>query len=184
MTAHLYAVEFGGGQIKVGRSVDAPARIATHLRAAIRAGGTVSRLHVEPCAAAVPAEAALIAKCVQHASARDGRELFCGLTFESVKAWLKECASMTFHCPDTSVHSAMRVLGGTPVLMASAVGSGVKRQNVEQWLKAGRVPATHAPLVEAATRLAGAAVHCEDLCPGVRWDVLRLNSRTPEPAKV
>ena len=61
MRAHLYAVEFGvGGAIKVGRSTDAPARIGTHVRAAIAAGNSVSRLCVEPCAAPVPAEAKLV----------------------------------------------------------------------------------------------------------------------------
>lgn len=176
MKAHLYAVEFGaGGPIKVGRSVDAPARIGTHLRSAIAAGNTVSRLCVEACANPVPAEAKLIERCAAEATARVGRELFGGLIFEQVAGWVRDCADAEYQAGESPVHEAMRVLGGSPTTMAAAVGAPVKRQNVEQWLKAGRVPAGMAPLVEAATRQAGAAVHCEALCPGVRWDVLRNN---------
>lgn len=79
----------------------------------------------------------------------------------------------------SAVHEAMAVLGDSPTAMAKALseyGEPVSRQNVEHWLKVGRVPAERAPSVEDLTRKAGRAIPCERLCPGPRWGAIRRRS--------
>ena len=66
------------------------------------------------------------------------------------------------------IEIAVQVAGGTPAQLAKAAGHGITRQLVEHWLKAGKVPAAKAPDVAAVT-----GVSVDELCPGVRWDVVR-----------
>lgn len=70
--------------------------------------------------------------------------------------------------------------GGSPSAFAALLGGGVYRQNVEYWLRVGRVPAEHCPSIERVTRVTAAEkddasliVTCEALRPDVGWDVLR-----------
>lgn len=60
--------------------------------------------------------------------------------------------------------------GQSATALAARIGGRVVRQNVEYWLKVGRVPAEHCPAIERAVM---GAVKCEELCPGVAWEVLR-----------
>lgn len=80
--------------------------------------------------------------------------------------------------PLEALEAAIRVCGGTPTTLASAIGTDVVRQNVEHWLRHARdhgrpVPAEHCPAIERATRERGEPVLCEWLNPTVSWDVLR-----------
>ena len=59
---------------------------------------------------------------------------------------------------------ALAGFGGSPSALARAIGGGVKRQNVESWVRTGRVPEAQCPAVE---RLSG--VPCERLRVDVRW---------------
>lgn len=78
----------------------------------------------------------------------------------------------------TGIELAIERFEGSPTKLANAIGGTVLRQHVEHWVKAGKVPAGKAPEVEIAT-----GIRCEDLCPGVRWDVLR-QSPTQEQKSV
>jgi DNA-binding transcriptional regulator YdaS (Cro superfamily) len=73
---------------------------------------------------------------------------------------------------------------GTQAALAGLVG--VKQQHVWNWLNRGNTPAEHCPAIERATREIAAErgdpkliVTCEELCPGVPWDVLREQAPTP-----
>ena len=77
---------------------------------------------------------------------------------------------------------AFEVLGDSASAMALAIGGDVKRQNVEHWIKVGRVPAAHAPSIEEATAKAGRRITCEQLCPDVRWNVVRARSHRTKAA--
>lgn len=72
------------------------------------------------------------------------------------------------------IEKALSMFDGNQTKLAIAIGGDVLRQNVAHWLKNGRVPAEKAPDVEKAT-----GIKCEELCPGVSWDVLR---RKPKAA--
>jgi DNA-binding transcriptional regulator YdaS (Cro superfamily) len=72
----------------------------------------------------------------------------------------------------TGIQKALSLFEDSPTKLAASLGDErIKRQHVEHWLSAGRVPADKAPLVERAT-----GIRCEELCPGVAWDVLRLQA--------
>jgi DNA-binding transcriptional regulator YdaS (Cro superfamily) len=60
-------------------------------------------------------------------------------------------------------------LAGGPVALARELG--IAYQSVQHWRKVGGlVPATQAPLIESLT---GGRVRCEEICPSVRWDLIR-----------
>lgn len=77
--------------------------------------------------------------------------------------------------PKTGIQQALDLFDGSPTKLANAIGNNILRQNIEQWIKAGVVPASKAPFVEAAT-----GIRCELLCPDVAWAVLR---KAPKKAK-
>lgn len=51
------------------------------------------------------------------------------------------------------VQRALDMFGGSATKLAAAIGGGVLRQNVEHWLKSGRVPVEHSAAFSAATRI-------------------------------
>jgi DNA-binding transcriptional regulator YdaS (Cro superfamily) len=51
----------------------------------------------------------------------------------------------------SAVQRALDKFDGSPTKMAVAIGGDVKRQHIEHWLKAGRVPAEHCPAVKDLT---------------------------------
>lgn len=65
---------------------------------------------------------------------------------------------------------------GTQTAFAAALGPTIKTGHVYHWLKQGRLPAEHCPIVEEAF-----GVPCEELRPDVRWEVLRATAH-PEAA--
>ena len=68
----------------------------------------------------------------------------------------------------TGVEKALALFDGSPTAMARAVGYGVLRQHVQNWLKAGRVPAERCPEVYAATK-----VPLDQLNKETRWHLIR-----------
>lgn len=70
--------------------------------------------------------------------------------------------------PQEALQEALATVEGSPSALAAKLGDGVTRQNVEYWVKKGRVPAEYCPAIERAT-----SVRCEDLRPDVAWGVLR-----------
>ena len=187
----LYAIQFSTGLVKIGRSATPYRRISQHAQRLSVTGAQVERQHVGECIGSTEiCERLLQRRCMQAVGAESLTEWFSGIAFDQVKAWLDDACASRAPVEDlmrdtkhkSPVHAAMAVLGGSPSAMAVAVGEPVKRQNVEHWLKSGRVPAEHAPSVEAATRRAGQPILCEELCPGPRWEVLRKRWRNSNPA--
>ncbi|MGR2664296.1 helix-turn-helix domain-containing protein [Chromobacterium haemolyticum] len=73
---------------------------------------------------------------------------------------------------------AAELVGGFPQL---AKELGRTRAAVWQWMQEGRsIPAEHCPLIE---KLTNGKVRCEELNPNVRWDVLRMNTKSLGEAK-
>lgn len=71
--------------------------------------------------------------------------------------------------PDISgIQRAVNKFDGSPSRLAAAVGGDVRRQHVEHWLKAGRVPMGKCAEV---TKVSG--IPCADLNDRVNWDSLR-----------
>lgn len=54
----------------------------------------------------------------------------------------------------SAVQRALDRFDGSPTKMAAALGGDVKRQHIEHWLKAGRVPPEHCPAVSDLTGVA------------------------------
>lgn len=76
--------------------------------------------------------------------------------------------------PDTPMQAlddAIAICKGVSVL---ADRIGVAQSTVSMWKARGRVPAENCPAIERET-----GVRCERLCPGVPWDVLRLQAGAP-----
>lgn len=67
-----------------------------------------------------------------------------------------------------AIEKAIDILGG-PSNAARRLGVN-RYQAVQQWVKAGRVPAKYCPLIERETQR---EVACEDLLPEVDWAYLR-----------
>lgn len=84
----LYVCLFSNGHIKVGRSIDPQARIATHAdRVSCMGVELVDRFIAECAGPAIPREAMLIGRCADHAATRHHNEWFTGLDFLAVCEW-------------------------------------------------------------------------------------------------
>lgn len=66
----------------------------------------------------------------------------------------------------TPVQRALAKFDNTPRLMAAAIGSGVLRQHVEHWVRAGRIPTEHCRRVQELT-----GVMCWELRPDDWWRI-------------
>lgn len=81
-----------------------------------------------------------------------------------------------------AVRLAVSYFDGSPSRMARAIGPGVKRQNVEHWLRTDRVPAEHCAALESAVH---GVVRRWDLRPDdwhVIWPELVGTDGAPELA--
>lgn len=76
---------------------------------------------------------------------------------------------------ETPIQRAAKALGGAAELARVA---DVSVQAAYQWINGNRpVPAERAPLIERAS-----GVRCEELCPGVPWDIVRAVPPSTEAA--
>lgn len=66
----------------------------------------------------------------------------------------------------TPLERVLARFDGSPTNLAAAMGGDVKRQNVEHWMKTGRVPPQHCPTLE---RLLRGAIPCESLRRDLEW---------------
>lgn len=95
----------------------------------------------------------------------------------------------------SAIQQAMDHFGGSATALAKAIGGDVKRQNVEHWLKSGRVPVTYAPSVERLVGIACEVQHPDSTWmriadPGWPWhpagrpllDLTRATTTQPQPA--
>lgn len=97
---YLYVCHFSNGHIKVGRSVDPMARIATHAdRVACIGVELVEHFTVECEGAVIPAENCLIARCNESATARHLDEWFVGLDYGDVVRWACDAAAAKLEYP-------------------------------------------------------------------------------------
>jgi hypothetical protein len=98
--AYLYTCLFSNGVIKVGRSISPAERIAQHQARLACAGITLVQSDTADCGdVTLQAEAALIRKCLDECAVRHSSEWFGGLDFESVAAWMRECAKAEYESP-------------------------------------------------------------------------------------
>lgn len=67
----------------------------------------------------------------------------------------------------SGIQRAINRFDGSPSKLAAAVGGDVRRQHVEHWLKAGRVPMDKCAAVSKAS-----GVSCYDLNDDVDWTLL------------
>jgi DNA-binding transcriptional regulator YdaS (Cro superfamily) len=61
---------------------------------------------------------------------------------------------------------------GSQTAFAAAIGPEIKTGHVYHWLKSGRLPLEHCPIIEAAF-----GVSCEDLRPDFRWELVRQSAQ-------
>jgi hypothetical protein len=84
----LYVCLFSNGHIKVGRSINPPARIAAHAERVGCMGVELVEHAIFPCADSIIArEDALIARCREAAEQQFKDEWFDGLTYREVLCW-------------------------------------------------------------------------------------------------
>ena len=104
----LYVCLFSNGHIKVGRSVDALARISQHEERVSCLGVELVDYRVFDCVTHPgSAEAVLIERCVDACSKRNKNEWFEGVDFDSACEWAAECASTPIASGATSVIEAL-----------------------------------------------------------------------------
>lgn len=77
--------------------------------------------------------------------------------------------------PKAALEKAI-ALAGTQTAFAAALGPTIKTGHVYHWLKQGRLPAEHCPIVEEVF-----GVRCEELRPDVAWGVLRNRAPGDNP---
>lgn len=88
----LYVCHFSNGHIKVGRSIDPIARVASHADRVACLGVELIEHHVIECVGrSIAAETALIQRCAANATQRNKNEWFVGLDFQDVCDWAAEC---------------------------------------------------------------------------------------------
>jgi hypothetical protein len=154
MAESLYVCLFSNYSVKVGRSIDPKARVAMHADRVACVGIELSAtLFFECVGPSIQAEAALIRRCTQAATAKHKNEWFDGLDYEAVCDWARECAYADYQEPElTGIHRAVAEFGG-PTKIAAALGNGVVRQHVEHWLKGKGIPPEHCHALSNLTGL-------------------------------
>lgn len=98
----LYVCHFSNGHIKVGRSIEPMARIASHSdRVSCMGVELVEHFIVECVGPASPREALLISRCAEAAANRFQNEWFDGLDYEEACAWADSFARHVMPDPTT-----------------------------------------------------------------------------------
>lgn len=101
---HLYVCLFSNGHIKVGRSIDPEARIASHASRVACMGVDLVEFKTFPVLDEVAArEAMLIARCTEHANKKHQNEWFAGgITFAMACMWGAQAANEQLSSEDTA----------------------------------------------------------------------------------
>lgn len=169
---YLYACLFSNGHIKVGRSINPDARIATHADRVACVGIELIEYRTFPCAGnPVPAEADLIGHCTIHAEARHKNEWFTGLDFDTVCGWADTFSKVDYPASEFMGHPLQLAIDVAGSMTALATHLGITKAAVHQWgLPGRRVPAEYCPLIE---KLTDGALICETIRPDVAWHVVR-----------
>jgi hypothetical protein len=103
---HLYVCQFANGHIKVGRSADPEVRVKQHAERVSCLGVELVAFDYYPCSGSViNAEARLIARCAEHASAQRKNEWFEGLQPGLVCEWAREIAGSDDEAPQVDHES-------------------------------------------------------------------------------
>lgn len=53
----------------------------------------------------------------------------------------------------TGIERALAVFDNSPTKLAAAMGNGTSRQNIELWVKSGRVPPEHCQIIKTLTNV-------------------------------
>lgn len=153
MADFLYVCEFSNGHIKVGRSINAAARIAQHQERVSCMGVELMRRDAELCLGdSHAAESQLIERCSRAAAERFKNEWFVGLEFVHVLRWMKEAAREDWAKVLPPLAAAVLAFGGATKL-AATLGHGCVRQHVEHWIKGKGIPPEHCHTLSALTGL-------------------------------
>ena len=182
---YLYVCLFSNGHIKVGRSINPLARIASHEDRVSCLGVELVEHRIFECVGhVVPAEAELIRRCGEVASKTNKNEWFEGLDFLLSCEFADEISRLNFEPiarpkidrTNDSIKQALNeaaAKAGGLANLAIEVGAP-SYYAAKQWRISG-IPAEYCPAIERAT-----GVRCERLCPSVEWSALRNNQ--PEAA--
>lgn len=132
----LYVCHFSNGHIKVGRSIDPVARIASHADRVACMGVELVERHVVECADSVGArEAILIAQCADAANTRHLNEWFVGLEFESVCEWANAAASKSLESAESEHRDSfgyrLKVARRAAGLTQAELGKGLGTDGVD-----------------------------------------------------
>ena len=172
---YLYACHFSNGHIKVGRSINPMARIASHEDRVSCLGVELVEHQIFECVGhVIQAEAELIRRCGEAAKKTNKNEWFEGLDFLEVCEWAEEVVKLKFEVHENAVQrlDAVQRLGG-PAAVARM--TGLKSPTVHGWKQ---IPAGHCPVIERAL---GGAVTVEEMRPDVQWHRVKDKS-WPNPA--
>lgn len=135
----LYVCLFSNGHLKVGRSVNALARISHHEARVSCLGVELVDYRVFDCVAHPgPAEAALIDRCVDACSKRNKNEWFEGVDFDSACEWAAECASTQTGIDEAigvmgPIQDALTALRRTMSQAEIAKAIGVNQSRISRW---------------------------------------------------
>jgi DNA-binding transcriptional regulator YdaS (Cro superfamily) len=152
----LYVCHFSNGHIKVGRSIDPMARIASHADRVGCLGIELVEHFIAPCTRSAVRERLLINRCADASTQRNRSEWFVGLDYPDVCAWASECAAVYIDPvlgdprvakANTGIDAAVKAAGGLAKLAAAL---GETAQAVSNWRARG-VPANRCKAIEAAT---------------------------------
>ena len=137
---YLYVCHFSNGHIKVGRSINPMARIASHEDRVSCLGVELVEHRIFECVGhVVPAEAELIRRCGEAASKTNKNEWFEGLDFLEACDLAHVAASLHFEDPIASdvpvggilKAKAIDLLGGS--IGAASKEIGVSYQAISKW---------------------------------------------------
>lgn len=137
---YLYVCHFSNGHIKIGRSINPTARIASHTdRVACVGIELIEHRFFECVGYSGAAESRLIAYCAERATKRNKSEWFDGLDFEDVCEWAAEFAASEVAVRSISIVKTIRErLGFTQAALGE--GMGCTQGNVSFYEKGQTIP--------------------------------------------
>lgn len=135
---YLYVCHFSNGHIKVGRSINPASRIASHVERVSCVGIELIEHHSALCVGrSAPAEAELISKCAELATAQYKNEWFSGIDFQDACAFANDAANSRHERSLMNVLTLIEELGGTNAVAGLL---NLKPPSVSDWKSNGRIP--------------------------------------------